>query len=130
MNMIRDSLDLMNPRGRFTATATYYERRPDGPALGGQEFHYEYVSPYSKTYQLLFANVQVEAGETIIRTDDFLAYKSDGIVVTQDGKTFSVIRVERDLSGTPKQVMRLIGVPVSAHFVLRLIEIADPWGLA
>lgn len=127
--MIRDSLDLMNPRGRFTATATYYRSRPDGPALGGQEFHYEYVSPYSKTYQRLFANVQVEAGETVIRTDDYLAYKIDGIVVTQDGKAFRVTKVERDVSSAPKQVMRLIGVPVSVHYVLRLIEIDEPWGI-
>lgn len=127
--MIRDSLDLFNPRGRFTATATYYHDRPDGPEMSGQKFHYEYVNAYSKSYQRLFANVRADAGETAIRTDEFCDFRVNGYVVTQDGKEFRIQQVERDYTATPKQVMRLLGVPVSVHYLLRLIEVSNPWGI-
>lgn len=127
--MIRDMLDVLNPKTRFTASASYYEKPMNGPEEGAKPFNYEYVNPYSTTYRRLFSNIQTGAGEVAIRTDDQLNYRVDGIVVTQDGHMFKIIQVEKDYQAANKQVMRILGTPVSTEYVLRLINADNPWGV-
>ena len=127
--MIFDTLDLMNPKTRFTATASYYKETFDDPSDGAQQFNYEYVNPHSNTYRRLFANIQITSGEVAIRTTDQLNFIVGGIVVTQDGQTFSVLQVEKDYQAANKQVMRLFGTPVSVEYVLRLTALENPWGV-
>ena len=125
--MFKDILDIMNPRQRFTATASYYSEPVNGPEVGGKQFNYEYVDPVNYTYRRLFGNIQGEAGETAIRTDDQLDYKENGIVITQDGQAFKILQVGKDYQSTPKQVFRLLGSPVSTEYLLRLVAIENPW---
>lgn len=125
--MIRDILDVMNPRTRFTATANYYEEPFNGPDVGAKQINYEYVNPYTNTYRLMFANIQASAGDVAIRTDDQCKFKIDGIIVTQDGRAFRIIQVETDYQAANKQAMRVLGVPVSTEYVLRLISDDNPW---
>lgn len=127
--MMRDILDIMNPKTRFTATANYYPEPVNGPEVGAQQFNYEYVNPFSNNYRRLFANIQSEAGEVAIRTDDQINYKINGIVVTQDGKTFKIIQIEKDYQAANKQVMRILGTPVSTEYVMRLVSVDNPWGI-
>ena len=127
--MFKDILDIMNPRTRFTATASYYSEPMNGPEVGAKQFNYEYVNPFSNTYRRLFGNIQGESGETAIRTDDQLDYKINGIVITRDGQAFKILQVEKDYQSTPKQVLRLLGSPVSTEYVLRLGSIKNPWGV-
>lgn len=127
--MIRDILDIMNPKTTFTATANYYPEPVDSPNDGAQQFNYEYVNPYSNTYRRLFANVQGVAGEVAIRTSDQLKYKINGIVITQDGQAFKIIQIEKDYQAAQKQAMRILGVPVSTQYVMRLVSIDNPWGV-
>lgn len=127
--MIRDILDIMNPKPKFTATANYYAEFMDGPDVGAKQFNYEYENPYSNTYRRLFANIQGSAGEVAIRTDDQLNYKIGGVVITQDGKAFKILQSEKDYQAGNKQVFRLLGSPVSVEYVIRLIEIENPWGV-
>ena len=126
---MRDILDVMNPKPRFTATASYYAEPVDGPSDGAQQFSYEYVNPYSNTYRRLFSNIQGVAGEVAIRTDDQLKFAVNGIVITQDGHAFKVLQVEKDYQAANKQVMRILGTPVSTQYVLRLVGVDNPWGI-
>lgn len=127
--MISDTLDVMNPKTRFTATASYYKETFDDPLDGAQQFNYEYVNPYSNTYRRLFANIQISAGEVAIRTTDQLNFIVGGFVITQDGQAFSILQVEKDYQAANKQVMRLFGTPVSTEYVLRLTSGDNPWGI-
>ncbi len=127
--MIRDILDILNPRTRFTATASYYPETMDGPDVGAQQFNYEYVNPFSNTYRRLFSNIQGVAGEVAIRTDDQLKFKINGIVITQDGQAFKIIQIEKDYQAANKQAMRVLGTPISTEYVLRLVSINNPWGV-
>ncbi len=127
--MLHDILDIMNPKTRFTATANYYPEPVNGPEVGAKQFNYEYVNPFSNTYRRLFGNIQGVEGEVAIRTDDQLGYKIGGIVTTQDGKTFKIIQAEKDFQAANKQVMRILGTPVSVEYVLRLVSVENPWGV-
>ena len=127
--MIHDILDVMNPKQRFTATANYFAEPLNSPEIGAKQFNYEYVNPLSNTYRRLFANIQGTAGEVAIRTDDQLKFKINGIIKTQDGRTFKILQVETDYQAANKQVMRLLGTPVSTQYVIRLVSVDDPWGI-
>lgn len=128
--MIRDILDIMNPRQRFTLTGKYFPERPDGPDVGGEEFNYEYVDPYTKTWRTLFGNIQAGAGETAIRTDDQLGFKEGkGMVVLQDGTVYLIQQKMTDYSSAPKQACRVLPVPIGTEYVLRLVAVEDPWGV-
>lgn len=121
---------MLNPRTRFMATANYYVETFDGPDVGAQQFKYEYVNPYSNTYRRLFSNIQGVAGEVAIRTGDQLKFAVNGIVVTQDGHAFKILQIEKDYQAANKQVMRILGTPLSTQYVLRLIGVDNPWGIA
>lgn len=128
--MIRDILDLLNPRTQFALAGMYYPERPDGPDVGGQQFNYEYVDPSTKTWRSLFANIQVSAGETAIRTTDQLSFKTgNGIVRLQDGNWYSIEQKATDYQAAPKQAFRVLTVPVATQYVLRLVAIEEPWSI-
>lgn len=128
--MIRDILDVFNPRQRFTLTGKYYAERPDGPDVGGEEFNYEYVNPYSRTWRTLFANIQAGVGETAIRTDDQLEFKEGkGMVILQDGTAYLIEQKATDYQAAPKQTFRVLPCPVGTEYVLRLIEYKEPWSV-
>lgn len=128
--MIFDSMDLMNPKSRFTASGSYYEECFDSPDEGAQAFNYEYVDPLSRTYRRLYGNIQAfQAGECAIRTGDQLKFKVNGIVITQDGQCFKIIQAAKDYQAAPKQVLRLFGTPVSVQYVLRMVTVDNPWGI-
>lgn len=123
-----DYLDVVNPKQRFTASASYYAEPVDGPDIGARRFYYEYVNPYSSTYRRLFANIQGDAGEVAIRTCDQLDYRVNGIVVLQDGQAFQILQVEKDYQSPPKQAFRLFSTPVATQYVMRIVSVPNPWG--
>ncbi len=128
--MMRDILDILNPRTQFALSGTYYPERPDSPDVGGQPFNYEYVDPYTKTWRTLFGNIQASAGETAIRTDDRLKFKAgDGLVRLQDGEWYAIQQKMTDYQAAPKQAFRVLPVPVGTQYVLRLVAVDEPWGL-
>ena len=127
--MIRDILDILNPKTRFTATANYYPEPVNCTEVVALQFNYEYVNSFSNTYRRLFANIQGVAGEVAIRTDDQIAYEINGIVITQDSQAFKIIQVEKDYQAANKQAMRVLGTPISTEYVLRLVSVDNPWGI-
>lgn len=128
--IVRDTLDLMNPKPDYTHTGTYYADRPDSPAVGGTEFNYKPVNPYSKTWRAIFSNMQAEARETAIETDDHCNFKTGGGYVSlQDGCLYAIQQVMADETRAPKQAFRIFGIAVGTTYLLRLMQVDNPWGV-
>lgn len=127
-----DWLDIAKPAAHFTAKAKYYEETVDDPSDGGQVFHYEYVDPLSHTYRRLFGNIQSTdtEGETAIRTNDALPYHRGAYIVFPDGRTFQIIQMSKDFQAAPKQAQRLFPTPVGTQYVVRMVQVENPWGVA
>lgn len=127
---MKDALDYLMPKGRFTARGSYYKKKPNNPAEGAQAFSYEYVDPRSAAYRILYGSLQsFDAGEIAIRTRDRLGFKPNEFIVTADGALFTILSVEKDFSSAPKQALRTIGVPVGVHYLIRATKTKNPWGL-
>lgn len=128
--MIADALDILNPRERFSAEGTYWDTRPDSAAQGGsKKFNYEFVSPYSKTYRVAFGNMQTfEAGETTVRTNDDVGFQNGGFVMLQNGQLYTILQVATDFQAASKQALRFLGVPLGTEYILRMVNVENPWG--
>lgn len=126
--MIRDAMDILNPRPETTATATYYPTRTNDPTVGGVKISYEYVDPRSRAYRHVFGNLQTFTGDVAaIRTWDRLDYVIGGTVVTADGACYKIIERGIDYSTASKEALRMFSTPVGTSFLLRLQSITDPW---
>lgn len=126
-----DWLDVAKPSKEYTATATYYEDDIDDPSIGGQSFRYNYVDPLSKTYRMLFENIQSTdgEGECTIATVDKLPFSLGAYVKTQDGKYYQIKQALTDFSDAPKQALRILPIPVGTRYVIRMVRVDNPWGI-
>lgn len=124
---MRDALDLMLPRMAYPACGTYF---CEIPVIweGGIPFRYDYSTPHSMRYGMLFSAIRADAATVTIRTREDCGFRVGGGVETQDGKRYRILQTERDLSSCPKQALRMFGMPFSAEWVLHLVEIEDGWG--
>lgn len=127
--MVHDSLDLFTPRSRFTATGKFWTERPDSADEGGTAFNYEYVDTSTRAYRRLYANYQsFEAGEVAIRTNDLLPWNAKCYFMTAEGALYRILDVQKDYQAAPKQAMRLLGTPLGTEFVIRAVNVENPWG--
>lgn len=129
--MINDILDLLNPNIQFTSAGTFYKTRPTNETADGMPFNYEYVNPYSNTWQRLFDNIQTsDSGEVAIRTHDNLgAEVNKSYFKLADGNMYLAMEIQTDYQAAGKQALRLFGTPVTVEYVIRLIKIQNPWGV-
>ena len=127
--MIRDALDILNPRKQFTATATYWDDRPDSVQDGGgKQFSFEYINPYSRTFKVAFGAMQVlHEGETAIRTNDDVGMRIGGFIMLQDGRLYNVLEVATDFQTANKQALRFLGVPLGTQYVVRMVSVQNDW---
>lgn len=127
-----DWLDIANPSPNFTAAANYYEQTIDDPSVGGQSFRFEYVEPLSNTYKRLFGNIQSTdtEGELTIRTNNHLPFRVESYIVFPDSRAFQIVQVMKDVQRAPKQALRLFPTPVGTEYVIRMVRIENPWGIA
>lgn len=127
---MKDIRSLLQKRAEQTLTGTFYERRPETPTDGGAPFQYEYVNPSSWTFRRLFGNVVGnQFSVTAVKTVSPLYWRVSSFIVTQDGRLYTILQVERDLAGAGKQAQRLFCDPAGVSYVLRLAEVENPWGI-
>lgn len=127
--MIHDVMDVLCPRKKYTATATYYPTRTNDPSTGGVKISCKFVDNRSRTYHRLFGNVQDLSSDTVaIETPDRLDYIIGGIIVTGDGACYRIFERGTNYMDAPQQALRLFSIPIGTAFVLRLQSINNPWG--
>lgn len=127
--MVHDSLNLFTPRSRFTAIGTFWTSRPDSADMGGIKFTYEYVDTSTRAYRRLFSNMQsFEAGEVAIRTNDLLPWDAKCYFMTADGQLYRILQVQKDFSVAPKQALRMLSTPLGTEYVIRAVNVENPWG--
>lgn len=125
---MKDTLDIMNPRSRYSAEGRLYDARPEVRG-GGIPFYYSYESQGTQAYARLFGNVQGLTSEIAIRTNDALDYTvNQSYVELANGDLYKITGIMKDYTTNP-QILRLFGEPVSVSYVLRLLQEYNPWGV-
>ncbi len=125
-----DVLDILIPHPTEVCTGTYYDRMPSAPGDNGVSFDYEPVDVTEWHYQQLFANVPVkDATSAAFKTCEDLSWRVGGYVATQDGHFYSIIAVQQDFKSASSPAFRFLSAVPGVHFVVRMTEKENPWGL-
>lgn len=125
-------LEWLNPnKGKFPLKAKYYENPVDDPSEGGQTLYFDYVDPISKTYRTLFGNIISDRknGEIAIRTNTGLSYHQASYIVFSNGTCYQIIQTAEDYSRVSKEALRLWKNPVGVEYVIRMVQVPNPWGV-
>lgn len=125
-------LDFLNPnKGNFPLKAKYYENPVDDPSEGGQTLNFDYVDPISKTYRTLFGNIISDRknGEIAIRTNTGLSYHQASYIVFSNGTCYQIIQTAEDYSRVSKEALRLWKNPIGVEYVIRMVQVPNPWGV-
>lgn len=125
-----DLLDLLQGRVDKVFAGSWYPRRPNAPDAEHADFDYEMVDPTEWHYQKLLGNIINNDGASVtIKTNDDMDWEVDNFVALQDGRYYSVISCQKDYQSASREVFRFLKDAPQTEFVLRLVEVQDPWDL-
>ena len=132
-----DFLDILSGRFYQTNPANYYENLPTpeifpadpSESVEPEPFDFEFVDPTEWHYkQLLGGLIDREAATATIKTRDAIRFRQSGYV-TFDSRLFAILSVTQDTRSANREAMRYTPVPLGTEYILRLVEIENPWGI-
>lgn len=123
-------LNFFSIKDEEVLTGTYYNRMPETTQDYGIEFQYDIVDENNKAYSTILNNLKSDKGTSAIKTNDMCGFKIDGYVATQDGSFWQITEIVKHLvRPNTKQALRLMKQTAETEYVLRLIEVDNPWEL-
>ena len=136
-----DFLDILEGRYYKTHTGRYFERLPGTVTyptsieqiynlVEGQDFDYDIVDPAAWRYKQIIGNLEDStAADATIKSCEALEWKVKGYVVLDTGRLMLITQVIEDVGAAQREAARLMPIPVGTEYVLRLVEVENPWGL-
>ena len=128
--MVDDLLSLLNTNAEEVLSGTYYPVIPKIAEDGGLEFNYDIVNDSDRTYAQVLNTIKAEQTICTIKTNDNCGFKINGYITTQDGVFWQITGIVKHLvNKNSKQALRLLRETAETEFIIRLLEIPNPWGL-
>lgn len=125
-----DFLDLLTVRDEEVLSGTYYAKRPKTTADKGISFQYDIVDESDKTYSKVLEAIEAENATQTIKTNDMCGFKVKGYIATQDGDFWQIVGfIKRLVKHENKQALRLLKQTIDTEYVIRLVQVENPWGL-
>jgi hypothetical protein len=136
-----DYLDLMQGKYFQLQCGKYYKKIPaaqipsndtiQDPDTVGVPFDYETLDPTEWHYKQLLQNlIEAQAATVTIKTKARLDWRNNGFISAMDGHLYKIISVTEDVRSATHEARALFAVPVGAEYVIRLVEIDNPWGIS
>lgn len=123
-----DFLDILDVKAEETFKGKYFKDRPQTPMDVATSFTYDVVDPNDRSYSKVLNNLEVDRGTHSIKTNEFLDFKINGYVITHEGFMWQITSVQT-IPSKNKQAYRYLKRAVGEEYVLRLIQVENPWGL-
>ena len=128
--MVQDFLSLLTVKSEETLKGTYYARRPLSPEDAGVSFAYDILNEPRSSYANILGTLNTVTSTQTIKTNDLCGFKVKGYCATQDGGFWQIEEIEkRIVSKKSKQALRITKNTIETEYVLRMIEVDNPWGL-
>lgn len=125
-----DYLDLLHQRSEEVLTGTYYDRRPLTPQDVGEAFSYDIVDEPRSAYFNLLQSLNTTMSTQTIKTTDIHDVKVKGYCVTQEGGLWQIQEVVKRIKNPKtKYALRVIQTTIETEYVLRMVEVDNPWEL-
>lgn len=125
-----DFLDFLAISDEEVFEGTYYKRKPLTPTERGEPFRYDIVNDSDRAYAKLLDNMKTERTMLTIKTNDNCGFKIKGYIATQDGELWQINSFIKKLNKPEnKQALRIIKETIETEWIIRLIQVDNPWGL-
>ncbi len=125
-----DFLTILQGRYMNTLLGTYYPTQQDV----GVPFDYEIIDAKTVDFDTI-QNLSVsQFGTTAIKSNDPFWHdvekqKQKGYVALQTGGLFEITQIREDMGKVSKQAFRTQTIPLGVEYVLRLVEVDNPYNL-
>lgn len=120
-----DMLDFLSPQEDNVFSGTYRVKYKDAPTY----FEYDEVDSPRWSFGEIINNLIRDESSLVIKTQDALPWKTNGFVVTQDGKAWRIKEKIRHSTSKNKDALRIMTDNPSTEWVLGLIEVDNPMEL-
>ena len=128
--MADDFLNFLVVKDEEVLSGTYYDRIPETPQDVGIYFTYDIVNEHDKSYSTILNNIKTDRGTATIKTNDECGFRIDGYLTTQEGTLWQITGLGKQLvKPENKQALRLLKETAETEYILRLIEVENPWEL-
>ena len=124
-----DLLTILQGKYDKTLEGTWYQKNQPTAQDAGQPFDYEIADPKSRAYQMMFSNMEGSANILATKTNDPYEWKEKTFVVLQDGKLYIIESIREDMEEVNKEAYRVLKDVVGIEYVLRLLEVDNPYKL-
>lgn len=125
-----DLLSLLTIKYDEVLTGTYYNVIPKSVEDSGISFQYDIVDESDKAYSGVLDTIKTNQTVCTIKTNDMCGFKVNGYIATQDGKLWQISGIiERIINERTKQALRLLKRTSETVYLIRLLEVPNPWGL-
>ena len=65
-----------------------------------------------------------------IKTKEHLEWRNNGYILTMDGRLCRIISVTEDVRAASLEARAMFAIPIGTEFVIRLVEVDNPWGIS
>lgn len=125
-----DLLDLLSGQYDEVLTGTYYTFLPKTMTDSGISFQYDIVNDSDHSYSNVLDSLNTELTTCTLKTNDTCAFKVNSYIATQDGKLWQISGVvKKIINERSKQALRLLKETSETIYLIRLIEVPNPWEL-
>lgn len=138
-----DILDIYAGHYYNTHTARYFNRLPESISYGatlediykmtdalGVDIDFEFVDPTSWRYKTLVTNMSdSNAADATIKTKDGEGIRVKGYLLLDNGRLMQIISITEDTAAVSREAARILPIPAGTDYVIRLVEIENPWGI-
>ena len=130
MKEINDFLSLLTNQDDEVLTGTYYPKLLNTPAEGGVKFAYDIIDESDRSYATLIDTVQTDRAVQTIKTNDPCGFEIKSHIVTQDGNFWQITGMLKKLKPDKgRHILRYFKQAPETVYILRLIEVDNPWEL-
>ena len=125
-----DFLNFFTNKEQEVLKGTYYSRQPKKPTDEGVPFNYDIVNESDRSYAKLLDSLESDRTYQTISTNDIPNLEIGGYVTTQEGGLWVIINFVSHLAVQDnKQALRFVKKTVATEYVVRLMQVDNPWGL-
>lgn len=138
-----DVLDILAGHYYQTHSARYFNRLPESISYAatiedmykqteaiGIDIDFEFVDPTSWRYKTLVSNMSdSNAADATIKTKDGEGMRVKGYILLDNGRLMQIISITEDTAAVQREAARIFAVPPGTDYVIRLVEIENPWGI-
>ena len=125
-----DFLNFLVRKDEEVLKGTYYARQPKTPNDVGVPFSYDIVQESDRTYAKLLDSLESDRTYQTISTNDITNFEIGGYVATQEGGLWIIVNLVSHLAvKESKQALRFVKKTAGTEYVIRIMQVDNPWGL-